>query len=191
MAKITIFGKGNMGSAIGENFAKAGNEVAYVTDKDEAGVLGPIVVLAVPYAAVPSVIAKYKDLLAGKIIVDITNPVDFKTFDSLVVPADSSAAAIIAKQLPTATVVKGFNTTFAATLVSGTVAGVTKTTVLLASDSKEAKAAVAKALENSGLAMIDVGSLKRARELEAMGFLQISLAAAGKIGWNGGFGIIG
>ncbi len=115
---------------------------------------------------------------------------DFKTFDSLVVPADSSAAAQIAKALPEASVVKGFNTTFAATLNTGLVAGKVQTTVFLASDSKEAKEAVAKALAGSGLAIIDAGSLKRARELEAMGFLQIALAAAGKIGWTGGFGIL-
>jgi hypothetical protein len=61
--------------------------------------------------------------------------------------------------------------------------------VLLASDDKEAKDKLIAALEGSGLAFIDAGLLKRARELEAMGFLQISLAAADKITWAGGFGI--
>jgi len=40
------------------------------------------------------------------------------------------------------------------------------------------------------LKAIDAGSLKRVRELEAMGFLQISLAAAEKLSWTGGFAII-
>ena len=43
------------------------------------------------------------------------------------------------------------------------------------------------ALDGSGLAFIDAGSLKRARELEAMGFLQIALAVSEKISWTGGF----
>ncbi len=46
----------------------------------------------------------------------------------------------------------------------------TQTTVLLASDSQEAKETIIKALENSGLSLLDAGSLKRARELEAIGF---------------------
>ena len=61
---------------------------------------GDVVVLAVPYPAVSDVIAQRGEQLAGKIVVDITNPLNFETFDSLVVPADSSAAAEIAAALP-------------------------------------------------------------------------------------------
>ena len=82
---------------------------------------GDIVVLAVPYPAVADVIAKRADQLAGKVVVDITNPLNFETFDSLTVPADGSAAAEIAAALPQSRVLKAFNTTFAATLASGTV----------------------------------------------------------------------
>lgn len=92
MANITVFGKGNMGSAIGGLFQEAGNDVAYIGSQDGKQALGDIVVLAVPYAAVDGIISNYADELAGKIIVDITNPVNFDTFDGLVVPADSSAA---------------------------------------------------------------------------------------------------
>jgi len=38
--------------------------------------------------------------------------------------------------------------------------------------------------------VVDAGSLKRAREMEALGFLQISLAAREKISWTGGFAVI-
>ncbi len=54
-------------------------------------------------------------------MVDITNPLDFETFDSLVVPADGSAADLIAASLPRSRVVKAFNTTFGTTLASGRV----------------------------------------------------------------------
>ena len=64
------------------------------------------------------------------------------------------------------------------------------TVVLAASDSEEAKKKLAEALEGSGLSVLDVGSLKRAREMEALGFLQISLAAREKISWTGGFAVI-
>lgn len=189
MANVTIFGKGNMGQAIGQNFEDAGNDVTYVTKDSSAENLGEIVVLAVPYSAVAEIINKYKSELENKIIIDITNPVDFATFDSLVVPSDSSAAAEIAGQLTKSSVVKGFNTNFAATLVNKKIGDSHQTTVLLAGDDKSAKNRVIKALEGSGLSIIDAGSLKRARELEAMGFLQISLAGSNKISWNGGFGV--
>ena len=90
--EITIFGKGNMGKAIGGNFEKAGQKVTY-GGRDFKGALGDMVVLAVPYGAVDSILSAHKEELAGKVVVDITNPVNFDTFDGLVVPADSSAAA--------------------------------------------------------------------------------------------------
>ena len=37
---------------------------------------------------------------------------------------------------------------------------------------------------------VDAGSLKRARELEAIGFLQLTLAAGEKIGWTAGFALV-
>jgi 8-hydroxy-5-deazaflavin:NADPH oxidoreductase len=136
-------------------------------------------VLAVPYPAVAYVIAKRADQLAGKIVVDITNPLNFESFDSLTVPADGSAAAEIAAALPQSRVVKAFNTTFAATLASST-AGPLPTTVLIAGDDADAKALLAGG----------DGALRRARELEALGFLQLTLAVSEKVPWTGGFGVV-
>ncbi|MGH3507818.1 MAG: NADPH-dependent F420 reductase, partial [Nocardioidaceae bacterium] len=151
-------------------------------------VSGDIVVLAVPYPAVSAVIAQRSESFAGKVVVDITNPLNFETFDSLVVPADSSAAAEIAAALPQSRVLKAFNTTFAGTLAAGTVGPLT-TTVLIAGDDADAKANLASILTSGGLKAIDAGTLKRARELEALGFLQLTLAASEKVSWTGGFGI--
>ena len=151
-------------------------------------ITGDIVVLAVPYPAVSDVLDRDADQLKGKTIVDITNPLDFATFDSLLVPADSSAAQEIAARVPGATVLKAFNTTFAATLDSGQVGGL-PTTVLIVGDDQDAKASLAAVLEAGGIAAIDAGALKRARELEAVGFLQLTLAAGDKIGWGGGFAV--
>lgn len=187
---VTIFGKGNMGNAIGANFSQAGQSVNYIEVNETFEALGDIIVLAVPYNSVESILRNAKDKFADKIIIDITNPVNFETFDGLVVPADSSAAALIAAILPKSKVVKAFNTTFAATLSSKTVANKEQTTVLLASDHLDAKELITSALKGSGLNVIDAGSLKRARELEALGFLQISLAVGEKISWAGGFSIL-
>ncbi|HEV7148909.1 MAG TPA: diguanylate cyclase, partial [Pedococcus sp.] len=117
------------------------------------------------------------------------NPLNFETFDSLVVPADSSAAAEIAAALPNSHVLKAFNTTFAGTLTAGTV-GPVPTTVLIAGDDADAKALLAGVVTAGGLHAVDAGSLRRARELESLGFLQLTMAAAEKISWTGGFGVI-
>lgn len=64
------------------------------------------------------------------------------------------------------------------------------TTVLIAGDDADAKAALADVVTSGGLNAIDAGPLKRARELEAVGFLQLTLAANEKVSWTGGFGVV-
>lgn len=83
---------------------------------------GDLVVLAVSYPDTRTAVEQYGDQLSGKVIVDITNPVD-ETYDGLVVPADSSATQELVKLAPEAQLVKAFNTTFARTLSAGEVAG--------------------------------------------------------------------
>ena len=190
MTSVTIFGSGNMGTAIAGVLTAGGAVVEHVGSADsDATISGDIVILAVPYPALGDIAAKYGPQLAGKVVVDITNPLNFETFDSLTVPADSSAAAELAAALPSSRVLKAFNTTFAATLGAKAV-GPNKTTVLIAGDDADAKAALAAAITAGGVDAVDAGALNRARELEAAGFLQLTLAVAGKIGWTGGFGIV-
>lgn len=70
--------------------------------------------------------------------------------------------------------VKAFNTTFAGTLIEGSVAG-QRLDVFLASDDAEAKASVAALVEAGGLVATDVGPLRRARQLEGLALLGITL----------------
>ncbi|MFW5468414.1 NADPH-dependent F420 reductase [Knoellia sp. CPCC 206435] len=189
MTSTTIFGNGNMGSAIAGIVGSGDNQVQVLDRDDSAEITGDVVVLAVPYGEVAGILEARRDQFAGKVVVDITNPVNFETFDGLVVPADSSAAAEIAAALPEAKVVKAFNTTFGGTLVAKEV-GPLPTTVLIAGDDADAKSLVVEVIEAGGLTVIDAGALKRARELEALGFLQITLAAGEKVSWTGGFGVV-
>ncbi len=205
MTSISVIGTGNMGSAIAQIAAKGGASVQVVArDAAKAAELasqvggnagafgdtltGDIVVLALPYGALVDVISTYGAQLEGKVVVDVTNPVDFATFDSLTVPADSSAAAELQVALPGAKVVKAFNTNFAATLFSGEVGGV-PTTVVIAGDDDEAKARLTEVVSAGGVSTADAGSLKRARELEALGFLQMALAVREQVAWTGGFAV--
>ena len=190
MANITIFGQGNMGQAIASVFTSGGHEVDFVGKEGLTKRAGDIVVLAVPYAAIASILEANKASLAGKILVDISNPVNFENMDELLTPAGSSAAEEIAKLIPEARVVKAFNTNFAATIAAKQVADKEKTTVQLASADQEAKKILAGYIQEGGLDTIDAGELKRARELEAMGFLQITLAVREKINWTAGFAVI-
>ncbi|GAA3752939.1 NADPH-dependent F420 reductase [Microbacterium kribbense] len=206
MTSISIIGTGKMGSAIADIAARAGTKIQIVRRQTGSGssrersdveyarvgddLTGDLVVLAVPYEAYPSILEHYRDRLGGKVVVDISNPIDFTTYDELLVPADSSTAVELAKELPLdTTVVKAFNVNLGDTLSAGT-NGTTRTTVMFAGDDPEAKITLAALIEAGGLRAVDVGPLSRARELEAMGFLQIILAASAKTHYESGFTLL-
>jgi 8-hydroxy-5-deazaflavin:NADPH oxidoreductase len=192
--KITIIGAGNMGRGIGTRLVAGGNEVQLVDrDPAEAQALaaelgdaasaaaqddafdGDVVVLAVYYPGAKDAVQQYREQLAGKVVVDITNPVELSTFDGLATPPGTSAAEEIAALVPEGTpVVKAFNTTFAGTLAAGEAAG-QQLDVLIAGDDEDAKRKVAGLAEAGGLRSIDVGPLRRAQQLEQLGFLHMSL----------------
>jgi 8-hydroxy-5-deazaflavin:NADPH oxidoreductase len=187
---VTIIGTGNMARGIGSRVIAGGHGLTVVgkdVERAEAVVSdigggtattgdpieGDVVVLAVYYPDARSIIEQHGDQLAGKVVVDITNPVN-ETFDDLVVPADSSATAELAALAPDARFVKAFNTTFATTLREGEVSG-QKLDVLIAGDDEQAKGSVADVARDGGLNPIDAGPQKRARELEALGLLHMGL----------------
>jgi 8-hydroxy-5-deazaflavin:NADPH oxidoreductase len=190
MTHVSIVGTGTMGSAISGLVRRGGNTVDAFNTSDIAKPLtGEIVVLAVRHPAVAEVIAQRRDQLRGKVVVDITNPLNLETYDTLSVPPDSSATAEIAAALPESRVIKAFNTNLVRTLTAGTI-GSEPTTVLMAGDDAEAKELLARVVTAGGLRTLDIGGLARARELEALAFLQISLATEKKLPWTGGFAVV-
>lgn len=196
MTNLTIIGNGNMARGIATR-ALAGGLTVEILGQDVikaqelaadlgAGVSsgttaaapqGAIVVLAVPFEAAKSIVTAYGDALAGKTIIDITNPVNFETFDSLVVEPGTSAAEEIAQLAPAgANVVKAFNTTFAGTLVAGESGG-KPLDVFIAGDNAEATTAVSTFVNAAGMRPLVVGPLKRARELEGFQFVLMTMQA--------------
>jgi 8-hydroxy-5-deazaflavin:NADPH oxidoreductase len=192
--KVTIVGAGNMGRGIGTRMVAGGNQVEIV-DRDPteaqklAGELGDrataldsatslsgdVVVFAVYYPGVKDAVRNYADQLTGKVVVDITNPVDTATWDSLATAPGSSSAEEVQEIVPAGTpVVKAFNTTFASTLVEGEVEG-QPLDVFIAGDNEGAKQKVAQLVSDGGLRPIDVGPLRRAQQLEQTGFLHIAI----------------
>lgn len=135
---------------------------------------GDIVILAVPYAAVFDVVKQYGEELAGKLLVDITNPID-SGFRGFVTPGDSFGAREIAKAASAdADVVKAFNTQFSHVLTAGPVEGHTLD-VFLAGDNVQAKARVSAFIESLGLRPMDAGQLRMARTLEHAALLTLGL----------------
>lgn len=193
MSTISIIGSGGMAAAIGGLAARAGHKVE-VTSRDaakaqalaeqvEAGATtgtfgaapaGDIVILAVPYSAVLDVVNQYGDELAGKLLVDITNPVapDFKSF---VTPVDSFGAQEIVKAAPAdAKVVKAFNTHFSHVLAAGQIDG-HPLDVFIAGDDAQAKERVSSFIDGLGLRSMDIGNLPMAKTLEYMCLLSLGL----------------
>jgi predicted dinucleotide-binding enzyme len=136
--RVTIVGAGNMGRGIGRRMVAGGNEVELVDQNPEdsrtlaeelgelatsnRSVTGEVVVLALPYEAVAGAVAEHQAGIAGRVVIDIVNPVDWSTMETVTTPAGTSAAEETARLVPEGTkVVKAFNTTFAKTLVAGEV----------------------------------------------------------------------
>ncbi|HKK26602.1 MAG TPA: NAD(P)-binding domain-containing protein [Gemmatimonadota bacterium] len=133
-----------------------------------------VVILASWYAVNLETARDQADALDGKVVVDISNPLN-DTYDALVTEGGLSAAETIQAVLPAgAKVVKAFNTTFAGTLVDGEVSGQTLD-VFIAGDDETARHRVAKLATDGGLNAVEVGGLERARQLEALGLLGITL----------------
>ena len=194
MAHVDIVGSGNMARGLATRLLHGRTDVRIIgRNADQTAELveslgagassapagspftAEVVILAVPHGSVAEIIRENGESLAGKVVVDISNPVDFSTMDRLTTPAGTSAAEEIAALLEgRADVVKAFNTTFAKTLVEGSVADL-PLDVFVAGDSESAKLQVTEIIARSGMRPIDTGPLHWARQLESMMLLMMAL----------------
>jgi predicted dinucleotide-binding enzyme len=176
---VTIIGAGNMGRGIGTRLVAGGHSVTFVdanpetAEKAAADVkasakknakvstaslgdaeLGDVVVLAVWYGTNIEIAQQLGVKLAGKVVVDIANPLN-STYDDLATAPDSSSAEDVARAIASgAKVVKAFNTTYAGTLLAGEVAG-QPLDVFIAGDDADAKSMVAELVRDGGMRPID------------------------------------
>ncbi|SEO45514.1 NADPH-dependent F420 reductase [Amycolatopsis saalfeldensis] len=184
---ISIIGLGTMAGALAGRALASGHAVEIIgrdpaKAKELAATLGgatvgtapagDIVILAVPYASAAAVVSEYGDALRGKVIIDITNPVN-ADLTGFVTPEGSSGAQEIAKAAPAgAQVVKAFNTLYSQVLAAGR-----PLDVFIAGDDEQAKASVSAFIESLGLRPMDTGSLPMARTLENAALLMLGLVA--------------
>lgn len=205
--RIAIIGAGNVGGGLAAAAIKAGHDVV-VAASDPASAAktaastgataaasnadavhgADAVVLAVPHGAVPGVVADLGDALDGKTVIDATNPLN-DTYTDLTTSGVSAAEAL-QEQVPGANVVKALNTVFASRYAAPTEGG-QPLPVLVAGDDAAAKATVARLVESLGFRPVDAGSLRYARSLEEIAFLNISLNAANGWTWQSHFALVG
>jgi len=195
---ITLIGSGNMGSGLAKQFAQAGHQVEILSrDTDKAAQLAQqtgsrllgsaaeasagVVVVATHYGDAVAALGQLGSL-AGKVIVDITNPLT-ADYMGLTLGHATSAAEEIAKAFPQATVVKAFNTVFAQILQEGPDFGNGQVVpVYYAGDDAAAKQQVRELIESTGFAPVDAGPLKNARYLEPVAGLNIYLGYGAGLG---------
>lgn len=213
--EITIIGAGNMGRGIGTRAVAGGHSVTFVDANPETAEktaedvkasakkgatvssasignvkLGDVVVLAVWYGTNIEIAKQLGDKLAGKVVVDIANPVN-ATYDGLATAPDSSSAEDLAKALvASAKVVKAFNTTYAGTLLAGSVAG-QQLDVFIAGDDADAKEKISQIVKDGGMRPIDTGALIRARQIEGMQLLHIVTQGTLGTNWGSSLKILG
>ena len=192
-ATIAVIGTGEVGGALGPEFAAQGHTIVYgsrdpqrgevkelvektgdlasATTPAEAAAKADIVVLAVPGLMVEEITKSLGDL-SGKIIIDPTNPLE-RRMNRLEHAVDTSNAEIIQAAAPGAYVVKAFNTLNWKTMVDPSSAG-GPVSIPLVGDNGRAKKIVAELVAGMGLEPIDVGPLRDARWVEGMLILWIN-----------------
>jgi predicted dinucleotide-binding enzyme len=193
MSTITIIGAGNMAAAIGTRAVKHGHTVELMSrDATKAGALadkigagatvgtygtppaGDIVFLAVLYAGAVDVAKDYGDALAGKTIVEITNPFNADASGVVTTPGHSITQQVDEVTPQSTNVIKAFNTIF-----GGVLATKAPLDVFFAGGDPESRARVAAFLETLDMRPLDAGGLETTHALEWAGILIMGLAANG------------
>lgn len=196
---IAVIGTGDVGGALGPEFASLGHSVVYgsrnpgsekvlalvartgngarVASPADAAAEADILVLAVPGMRVGDIVAGLGDL-SGKLIIDPTNPLIPRDDGKLGIEMTGSNAEIIQAAAPGANVVKAFNTLGWRSMIDPQSTG-GPISIPLVGDSEEAKAKVATIVAAMGLEPIDVGPLRNARHVEGLSVLLLNGAFGG------------
>lgn len=189
--RIAILGTGRMARALGTGWLKAGHKVAFGSRTPEfrnemledvgedcrvygiegAITFGDVVVIAVPYVNVAALAARHADLLRGKPVIDISNPMFANR------PADGRAGAELTAEAigEGAVVLAAFKDNFSGTLLDPVDHTGEPRDVHCAGDNKDARDIVAGLVEDLGFRPVDCGPLSNAAALDLMVPLMIEL----------------
>ncbi|MDX1945309.1 MAG: NADPH-dependent F420 reductase [Pirellulaceae bacterium] len=198
---VAILGTGGVGGILGSRWAQVGHAVAFgsrdpkaekprqlaaklgpagrVVSPGEAIAAAEVIVLAVPWGASREVLASLGDL-GGRVLIDCTNPLK-ADFSGIELGHTESAAERIAEWVPTARVVKAFNTA-STRVMNDPQFGPYAATMFYCGDDAAAKTLVKQLVADLGFDPVDAGPLFNARYLEPLAMLYIHLAV--KQGWG-------
>jgi len=212
---VAVFGaSGSMGSAITKSIAKGpyrlllmsndpdklqklqsdilkefpGVEAEAIQKLIDARWKADIFILAVPYSSEADIVAGIKDLVEGKIVISIANPIN-KDLSGLVTKPGTSAAEELQKLLPNSNVVKAFNTTFAADFTHTVIDG-KQVDSFIAGDDEQSVKTVAEMIKTVGFNPIIAGGLQVSRTLENMQLLLMQLGLKYHYNWLAGWKIL-
>jgi predicted dinucleotide-binding enzyme len=190
--RIAIIGAGNVGQALAGAWANAGHSVVFglrdpksmkykqipaaqrsTLEGAAAGV--DAIVLATPWPATEAAVRQLGDL-AGKIIVDCTNPLTSGAGGlALALGFETSGAERVASWAKGARVFKTLNQTGAENMAKGSDFA-TKPAMFVAGDDEDGKRRVMQLVGDLGFEPLDAGPLKQARLLEPLAMLWIDQA---------------
>lgn len=204
---ISIIGAGNVGMALGSAFTQRGESVVFgvpylekyhesvsalgkwasVASTAQAIAASDVVILAVPYAALPTIAQSVPDW-QGKILVDATNPLAL-SLSGLVLGTSTSGAEELAKLARGARVVKAFNTTGAENMADTRYPGGAPMMPICGDDAESRQRVMALATL-IGFDAVDMGALMAARYLEPFAMTWIHLALKQGYGRKFAFGML-
>jgi 8-hydroxy-5-deazaflavin:NADPH oxidoreductase len=184
--KIGIIGAGHIGGTLALLWVQAGHEVllssrhpdelkalanslgpkAQVGTPREAAVFGDVVLVSVPYAALPQLGRDLKAELAGKIVLDTGNPYPERDGEMAVAARRKGTGVASAEFLPGVRLVRAFNAINSGDLRSEAHRRGELYAIPLAADDPEALAVAQRLVREAGFSPVVVGALSRAREFD-------------------------
>ena len=184
--KIGIIGSGRIGSALGELWAKAGHQVMFSSldlehDKQlasqvganakagtpaDAAAFGDVVLVSVPYKALPQIGRDYGASMKGKVVLDTCNPIPARDGEMALAAAEKGSGIATAELLPGAKVVRAFNHVGAAKLRSENHRPDPKIAVALAADDKQALQVAEGLVRDAGFEPLYVGPLSTSKRFD-------------------------
>jgi predicted dinucleotide-binding enzyme len=162
------------GPTTAEDFAKTSEGKARAVSVADAIEQADLILFAVYFDATKGLLAQYRNQLAGKIVVDPSNPIapDGSGGFKKIIPQEQSSGQILASLLPPgAKLVKAFGTLAAPSLKTGTRRSPEPNVLFYASDDRDAGNAVAELIKSSGFAPVRVGGIDQSVRIEVFGDL--------------------
>jgi predicted dinucleotide-binding enzyme len=184
--KIGIIGTGNIGGALARHWVNAGHEVlmssrhpeeleplarelgprAHVGTPREAAAFGPVVLVSVPYGAMPQIGADFAAELAGKVIIDTSNPVERRDGAQALEWNRRGAGVVTAELLKNDRVVRAFNCIPALSLREQANREPARIAIPIGGDDAAAIAIAERLVRDAGFDPVMVGTLAETRQFD-------------------------